>query len=258
MGKSTLIMNVMKRQASTNMTAEEFWNDLQHVFNEVEHALKVYYTFEEINTLGVKSAAAFSAFNNDAMFWTTQTYSLQTALFMTISRIFDTNENAMSIHRILNAMLGHPELFSKETFALRKSTLDIERHFIDELVAGAWAPNGSADLRYLKKALKPHAKRFREIYQPIRNEHYGHRLTNTEKTILELFALTNRVELAQILDFLHDLVAAIEQLYLNGIQPELGTRSFENHNEKIRASARSVVRKAAGRELFPRGSELEP
>lgn len=258
MGKSGLTMNVTKRQASNNMTAKEFWDDLQHVFNEVEHALKVYYTFEEINTLGINSTAALSTFNTDSIFWTTHSYSLQTALFITISRIFDTNENAISIHRILNTMLANPDLFSREAFALRKSTLNIERHYIDGLVAAAWAPSGSADLRYLKKALKPYAKRFREIYQPIRNEHYGHRLTNTEKTIHELFAQTNRAEVAQILDFLHDLLAAIEQLYLNGTQPELGTRSFEHHNEKIRASARMVVRKAAGRELFPRHSELQP
>lgn len=104
-------------------------------------------------------------------------------------------------------------------------------------------------MRYLKNALKPHSKRFREIYRPIRHGYFGHRLIETEKPIPALFAMTNKIDLAQMLDFLHELVDAISNLYLNGVQPELGTRSFTSHNDKIRASARSVIRKVAGRDL---------
>ncbi len=69
--------------------------------------------------------------------------------------------------------------------------------------------------------------------------------------------MTDRADLAKTLDFLHELVDAIACLYLNGMKPELGSRSFEHYNDKIRASVRMVVRKVAGRELFPRRSHLE-
>lgn len=251
-------MNVTKRQLSTKYAEAEFWNDLQHLSSEVEHALDIFHVYEEIIILGAQSAAAFSAFNNDALFWNTQSLSLQTSLFIILSRIFDKGPDALTVHRVLNAASAHPEFFSKKSLNLRISDRPVERHYLDDIVAGAWTPSNGSEFRYLKKAVAPHAKRVTEIYQRIRNLYFGHRIIDSNKTILELFALTNRVEIAETLDFLHDLIDAMTRLYLNGLKPELGTRSFENYNDKIRASARSVVRKVAGRELFPRRSELEP
>jgi len=65
------------------------------------------------------------------------------------------------------------------------------------------------------------------------------------QTHAPLYAKTNRVELGKMLDFLHDLITAIEQLYLNGIKPELGIRSYEDHNQKIRDEVRNVLGRIA-------------
>jgi hypothetical protein len=257
MGKSELTMNVTKRQASNNMTESEFWNELQHLSSEVEHAIDFYYTYEEINHLGTNSEAAFSAFNIDPLFWNIQALSLQTSLFITVSRLFDKSPGALSIHRVLNAASAHPDFFSKQSLAARMTERKIGQEYIDNLVADAWEPNDGSDFRYLKKAASPHTKRISEIYQPIRNLHFGHKIIDSNKLLLELFAMTNRADLAKTLDFLHELVDAIGNLFLNGKKPEIGSRSFDHHNEKIRASARMVVRKAAGRELFPRRSHLK-
>ena len=53
-----------------------------------------------------------------------------------------------------------------------------------------------------------------------------------------LFPETDREAARRILDFLHDLVESLEQMYLNGTKPELGKR----YNQRIRADARIVIR----------------
>ncbi len=149
-------MNVTKRQASKNMTESEFWDDLQHLSTEVEHAIEIYYVYEEINHLGAKSSAAFSAFNNDALFWNVQALSLQTSLFIILGRIFDTSPDALSIRRVLNSASAHPEFFSRQSLAARMAERKIGQEYIDNLIVGAWAPSDGSDFKYLKKATSPH------------------------------------------------------------------------------------------------------
>jgi hypothetical protein len=227
------------------MTESEFWDDLQHLSVEVEDAKAVYYTYNEINKLAAQDKSVFNAFNKDALFWNVQALSLQTTLFIILSRIFDEDDDALSIHRVLNATLAHPEFFSKQALTRRKHPSGPKPEWLDEFIGDAWAPSNASDLRYLKKALKPHTKRFVEIYRPIRHAYFGHRLIGMKKPIPALFALTNKEELAQMLNFLHELVDAVTNLYLNGIPPELGVRKYEYHNGKIKTATRNVIGKIA-------------
>ncbi|MGC2742833.1 MAG: hypothetical protein WA672_06575 [Candidatus Angelobacter sp.] len=227
------------------MSESEFWNDLQYLTVEVEDAKAIYYTYNEINSLAAQKKAVLNAFNRDALFWNVQALCLQTSLFIILSRIFDENENTLSIHRIVNATLGHPEFFSKKALTHRKHPSGPKPEWLDEFISDAWAPRDASELRYIKKALKPHTKRFVEIYRPIRHAYFGHRIIGTQEPIPALFALTNKAELAQMLDFLHELVDAITNLYQNGVPPEIGVRKFEYHNGKIKNSTRSVINKIA-------------
>jgi hypothetical protein len=114
---------------------------------------------------------------------------------------------------------------------------------LDEFVAGAWVPRKASDLRYLKKALKPHAGKFIRVYRPIRHNIFAHRLVTDREEITELFAETNRMEIGQILDFLHDLIDAIEQLFVNGRKPELGARLYGAFNQAFKDGVKSVLAK---------------
>jgi hypothetical protein len=67
----------------------------------------------------------------------------------------------------------------------------------------------------------------------------------TDKRVAELFSLTNRNELGQILDFLHQLVRAIWHLYQNGMKPELGTQGITKSDSEATRSAREVINKVA-------------
>ena len=225
---------------------QEFWAHVQSVSAEVDDALAVFHTYEEILRLGSEEDAVFRAFNANAMFWNVQKVSLQTTVFVALNRLFETDANALSIHRLLNEALAHPEFFSKDALRKRKIDLKIEAKYLDALIDGAWAPAHASELRYLEKALKPHSRTFREIYQPIRHLYYAHRLLQTDKPVAELFSLTNRNELGQILDFLHQLVEGIWHLYQNGMKPELETQRFAKNDSEATRSAREVIHKLAG------------
>ena len=64
---------------------------------------------------------------------------------------------------------------------------------------------------------------------------------SNDKAGLDLFPQTNRNAIGEILNFLHDLIESIDQLYLNGTKPELGKRDFSDYNQQICDDARSVM-----------------
>ena len=88
---------------------------------------------------------------------------------MVLWRIFDSAGKAHSIHKAVNATLGHIEFFSAASLALRKIAGGPKPDWLDTYIANAWVPGGAKDLRHLEKALRPHTKLFYEVYAPIRH-----------------------------------------------------------------------------------------
>jgi hypothetical protein len=79
----------------------------------------------------------------------------------------------------------------------------------------------------------------------MRHAIYGHRQMTNDEAGSQLFPQTNREAVGEMLDFLHDLIATIIDLYNNGNESLLGRRDFTGHNENIRERARNVPRKLA-------------
>ena len=110
-------------------------------------------------------------------------------------------------------------------------------------MAQAWIPASAKDLRHLKATLTPYTRRFEKVYRPIRHAIFAHRLMSNTEAGAKLFGDTSRDEVSAILDFLHDLIEAILYLYINGLQPELGTRDFKEHNQRIRDGVGLVLKR---------------
>jgi hypothetical protein len=227
------------------MTEPEYWQEVQRLSAEVEDAIAIYQTYEEINRLAQENENILLALNNDALFWKVQVHSLQTSLIIILGRIFDPAGDAYSVHRILSATLRHLEFFSKDALTERKRALGLKPFDLENFMTRAWVPNSTAELRHLRKSLTTHTKLYTEVYLPIRNKIYAHRLMNDAEAVFGLFAATNRTEIGSTLDFLHDLMDAIEHLYLNGTEPELGTRHFDLHNQRIRDGVKKVLGRLA-------------
>jgi hypothetical protein len=88
------------------LTPAEYWNEVQLLSTEIEEAVIIFHTYEEINRRAVQDALILKTLNKDALFWRTQRQCLQTSLFVTLSRIFDLEAHAHTIHTLVNAPLA--------------------------------------------------------------------------------------------------------------------------------------------------------
>jgi hypothetical protein len=241
----THIISQLNPHSRTQLTDDEYWEECQNLSVEIEDAISIFHTHEEINRLALESPAVLKAINADALFWKVTSSSLQTALLIILARIFDISPGAKSIHKFLNATLSQPELFSRESLRRRRMKgITEEPSWLREFLDGTWAPNGPGDLRYLKKQLAPYATKFNEVYRPIRNAAIAHRAI-VKTDLYELFQLTNRREVGDILDFARDLVDSVIELFSNGRKPEVGSRAehYERRNQIIRDSTKNVITK---------------
>jgi len=226
------------------MSESEYKDELDTVTDEVYEAVCVHHIMEEINRLALDDEPVFRAMNEQPLFWRAHRATSQASLFLCLGRIFDTNDSATSIHRLVRNTMANVHIFSRAALGARKRVVGAEPAWLNTFLSVVWEPQSAADLRFLKDALKPRAKLFESVYRPIRHAVYGHRLKSNDEAGVALFPQTSREEVGKILDFLHDLTSAINELYLNGTKPSLG-RDFEDHNERIRDEARAVMRKIA-------------
>jgi len=224
------------------MTESEYWENCRLLSSEIDDVTAFFHTHEEMHRLASEDDCLLEALNADALFWRTQRLSLQAAFMIGLGRIFDGAPDAYSIHKVVRATQRHPEFFSKEAFAARRSPNEVRPNYLDEFMKGVWEPKTDV-LQQLEDELAKHNERFKSIYRPIRHAIFAHRLVNSKEAVFELFAKTDRKELEGIIDFLRDLIEQIEQLYMNGKRPELGLRSNDRFIKEIRASTRNAFSK---------------
>jgi len=228
-----------------SMNETEYWNEVELLSAEVEDVIAIFYTYEEINRLAVEDHEIWETLQKEALFWNVQAYSLHTSLFIVLARVFDSSGDAHSIHKLINATLSNIHFFSKQALAKRKMAGGPKPEWLDDYVARAWAPSAARDLRHLKISLREYDRRFKKVYLPIRNKIFAHKAIADSQAVFALFEKASHKEIAATLDFLHDLIEAICNLYLNGIKPELGQRSHGEGNRQIKRGAENVLRKLA-------------
>jgi hypothetical protein len=230
------------------LTDNEYWSELEIVSNEVFEANYFYQVMEEMNELVLNDRRVWMATNRQADFWQAHRASNQVALFMSLWRIFDTNENAKSVHRIIRITRQNLQIFSKASLSIRKGAKETNPPWwLDVFMQQTWEPTTAADLKFLKDALKPHAALFATVYEPIRHNIYGHRLMSNSHAQTDLFPQTNRKDIGTIINFLQTLISDLEHLYLNGRKPAL-TGDFTVGNIRIRETVRKVMNRLAENE----------
>jgi hypothetical protein len=242
---TVFVMSSSAPSPSNLLSDADYKKELDVVSNEVYEATYIHHVMEEINRLALQDQNVLIAMNEQPLFWQAHRAACQAALFMCLGRIFDTHDATTSIHRLVRITRENLQVFSKAALGARKSGSGLEPPWLTAYLGGVWEPQTAEDLRFLKDALKPHAKLFEAVYRPIRHSVYGHRLMSDDEAGVKLFPQTNREAIGRILDFLHDVIESIDGLYLNGTKPVLGVRDFGEYNQRIRDDARNVMRRMA-------------
>jgi hypothetical protein len=223
------------------MTESEYWQQLDLFATEVDNATAIYHTYEEINCVSLTDQDVRAALDKHALFWNVQMYSLQTSLMMVLCRIFDTDGDTHSVHKVINATIGSLNIFSKDSLEKRKMAQGVKGKDLENFMVGTWAPSRASDLRHLKKALVTHTTRYTNAYRPIRDKFIAHRVINNPDHVRDLFAKTDRTEIGETVDFLSELMMALQYLYLNGREPVLGGQHSGANNRKIRDGVKEVL-----------------
>lgn len=225
------------------MTDAEFEKNCSDLLKDIEQAIAVFYTSEEINDLALKDKAILDAIQANALFWKVQVYSLQTTLFIVLGRIFDISSDAYSIHKLLRDTGQHfDSLFSHRALRVRKEKLKLDPEDLENYFVGLWQPDRKI-VGILNKALAPHKDRFTTDYLPLRSRYFAHNLLNDATTVQNLFAKTNRKELQETLLFAREVVGLIQEMYNNGSEPKLGEIKPNRYRREILGSAKSVLEK---------------
>jgi hypothetical protein len=213
------------------MNEAEYAALLDVISKEVEGLFVAFHTFEKINDLALKDPAVLDVLNADAQFWNAHTAATQAMIFMTFSRLFDKTPNVITFRSLLTATIGNIDLFSHEALGARKLEHGRKPEWWEGYMAHAWIPREPRDLRFLSKEFAPHEAHVHEIYLPLRHAIYAHRLMSEEQAGRDLFTKTNRQQLGKTILFLYQLFRAIQDLYRDGIKPEIDPESHRAGRE---------------------------
>jgi hypothetical protein len=229
------------------LTEGEWVRELAHIDVQLAHVLDAFNFFEELYRLSNESEVAFDVFNTTPLFWNVFRDCLQESIFMGLGRLCDGSSDVVNVRRVLAGAMAHPEFFSAAALKRRVSERDLTESLANNLIASAWVPGSGQDLVFLEEEVSCHLERIKEIYLPIRNRSYGHRLTGIDAR--EMFEKTNRTDLGETLDTLRQLLGGMRFFYDNGTKPRVDVRGTKALDLTPRRSFRDVVRAVAGREL---------
>lgn len=209
------------------LTETEYWRDYDIIRNDVNAAMVSCYTHRALNDAAAADRRISQRINRHPDFWRVTSFGLQNSLFIVLARILDSDPKLHSIYQVLNATTAHPEFFSKAALRARKLSIpgtEPNPPWLDDYVQNAWEPSVQ-DLRGLKKALGPHKTKFDDIYKPIRNQ-IAHIIFKDEQSIASLYSRTLKVEIDEILCFLHSLTRAIWEMAYNAAEPNLSGDNY--------------------------------
>jgi hypothetical protein len=176
------------------------------------------------------------------------TYSLQTTFFIAFGRVFDARADSFSVDDLVEATIEHPGFFSKTEVRRKKresSMIFGEQPDPEWLVT--YMDNKvdltRKNLETLRAALRPHAEKFKQIYEPIRHKFFAHRGRASDEAIGALFGRTLIGDVSEILRFLHTLTWAIQDMVSNGNTPDLTNFSdYHSYVTDVTSQVESVVK----------------
>ena len=88
--------------------------------SEISIATTAFYVWKLINNGASENKEVHSQLNDNALSWNIITHSLQNTFFISLGRIFDTDGDSFSVHRMMRMYISKLDQFSKESLRERK------------------------------------------------------------------------------------------------------------------------------------------
>lgn len=169
-------------------------------------------------------------------------HGLQTTFFITLGRLFDANSDALSLHTFLNECESNLDQFSRASLKRRRIKMfGNEPDWLDAYVKEKYEPTRE-DFRAIKRAARPHKKKYESIYRDIRNKVIAHKELATLDGHDGLYARTQVRDLEAALLFLNQVTTVVRELLQNGRLIALPTPKVQYEREVVADAANMVER----------------
>lgn len=191
---------------------DRFLRELEQLRRGSDAAAQFLYSWLAFHKYASGRSPAVTAINKNALFWRTSLGALQTALFITLGRIFDKDPRSHGIDRLLSEAAQNPQIFSR----VRQSGRE------------AYVPTPN-DFRRLSR----YVARKRKIYKAygrIRNKVFAHNDAQSSQKRDALFGKTQLGELQRLVLSLRAFHEVLWQLYHNGRKPTIRVGKYSVHS----------------------------
>lgn len=218
---------------------------LKEYRGEVNVAASSFYAWKNINNLAANDRALYQALQRNALSWNIIAHALQVTFFTALGRLFDRDTRSLTVRTFINTCAAAGGEFSKSAYEARRTA---ENHgnrpdYMDDHLRALYEPVAS-DFQALAAAAAPWEAIYTTNYQPVRHKLIAHKDLATIGGKHALFANTNIGEVEAILDFLYQVGAVIEQLFLNGRLTKLAEHKLREE-DYVRQDLESLLRKVA-------------
>lgn len=194
--------------------------DLELIFDmfhqELTLACQAFFAWKSVHNLSSGDRKIYDAINGNVLSWNLILHSLQATFFITLGRIFDTNPNSFSVHKVFRCCKKEINQFNKESLRARrlKNAKEIP-NWLDDYINDAYEAKVS-DFNKLKKDVYKMQRTYEDIYRPIRHKIFAHKDTDHLSNSGGLFKETTIGQVEIILKTLYQAKMVIRSLYDNG------------------------------------------
>jgi hypothetical protein len=200
-------------------TERRFAKELEVFRTECEAAAQYFFGYLAVHELARRRKSVFRLLNQNALFWNTALGALQTSAVICLGRIFDTDQRAHRLDRLLKLAKENLDLFSRDALRRRRLASAPEPpEWLDALVAAAHEAT-SADFKRLKPRISQHRELYRRNVAFVRHRLLAHKEDADPHEIAALLSNTRVIEIQRLIVFLLGLHEALSQLFENGCRP---------------------------------------
>jgi AbiU2 len=224
--------------------------ELEIFGNEQDSAQRYFFGYLSMHRIPAANPEVLRRMNDDSTFWITTRNALLTSTFVVLGRIFDQDQKSVhNIDKLLGAATNEIGSLNRTGLAQRR----VAERVMTQPDADKYASDRHdltyADIRQMRKAVDKWRKVYVARYRDIRHKIFAHKGASSVEAEA-LMAKTNVDEIKQLLGFLHALHNSLDQLYRNGLVPDLTPATFDLPPTPSRSKSAEILYRESGNVLY--------
>jgi hypothetical protein len=182
----------------------------------------VTHTYHELafHHIAGSDADVFAAVNTKPAFFMAMLSGHQTAAFIAMHRLYETEDGHESLSSLMRYARHHPQLFARSALLLRKRNQGLSEEHATEYVQDAFEAD-ERGLAEVREACARAREQYNEQARPIRHKVFAHSGTLRRADRLRFFDELMVRDFEYLAVFPHVLVGAMRNLFDNGHRPDV-------------------------------------